>query len=103
MKYNTILLDPPGSVVNVTVSPMRRTSPEQTLQGELDTGADIRVIPESLVSALQLKPKEPVLMFGYDKKQSERPTYRVDLKILGYALRMIRVVAAPRDTMMIEI
>lgn len=101
MKYDTVLLDPPGPVVSVTVQPMRRDNSARTIQGELDTGADITIIPESLSIELQLTPKDPVLMFGYDKNSAERPTYRVDLEILGYTLRAVRVVAAPRGTILL--
>jgi predicted aspartyl protease len=101
MKYNDVLLHPPGPVVNVLVRPMRRANPARTIQGELDTGADISVIPESLAFELQLKRKESVLMYGYDESPTQRPVYRVDLEILGYTLRAIRVVAAPRSTLLL--
>lgn len=101
MNYNSSLLRPPGPVVNIVVRPMRRFSPLKTLPAELDTGADITVIPESLAVELQLKPKEPVLMLGYDENRVKRPTYRVDLEINEYVLHAIRVVAAPRDTILL--
>lgn len=101
MKYNTVLLDPPGPMVSVNIRPVRRNNPTRTIDGELDTGADITIIPESLSIDLQLTPKDPVVMFGYDKNPAERPTYRVDLEILGYTLRAVRVVAVPRDTILL--
>jgi predicted aspartyl protease len=67
----------------------------------LDTGADITIIPESITIDLELAPNEPVLMYGYDEEESERATYRVDLEILGYTLRAVRVVAAPRATLLL--
>ena len=101
MKYNTRLLNQPGPVVNVTIRPTRRANPHRTLQGELDTGADITIIPESITIDLELAPNEPVLMYGYDEEESERATYRVDFEILGYTLRAVRVVAAPRSTILL--
>jgi predicted aspartyl protease len=101
MKYNDSLLQPPGPVVSIRVSPTKRSEPFRDRLAEIDTGADISVIPDSLAADLQLKAKGPVIMLSYDKDPVERSTYLVDLEILGYKLRSVRVARAPRDTILL--
>lgn len=84
MKYNDSLLKPPGPVVSVRVSPTKRATLFRVKLAELDTGSDISVIPDSLVTDLRLTAKGSVLMFAYDKNSAERATYLVDLESVGY-------------------
>jgi predicted aspartyl protease len=81
----------------VTIRPIGRADPWDTLPGKLDTGADITLIPLSLVEKLQLVPETPVVMAGYDGTETERTAYFVDLEIEGYKLEAIEVVAVPRS------
>jgi len=101
MKYNEMILDPPGPVVSVKITPPNRSTPIRIRLAEIDTGADISVIPEFLVNELNLAEKRPIFMLGYDGSPARRATFQVDLKILGYTLRAVRVVAAPRDTILL--
>ena len=100
MKYNSTL-DPPGPMVDVTIQPIGRAEPRCTLPGKLDTGADITVIPPSLVDDLQLIPKMPIVMTSYDGIETERTAYFVDLEIAGHKLESIEVVAAPRGNVLL--
>lgn len=101
MKYNDVILDPPGPVVSMKISAVKRSTPFRIRLAELDTGADISVIPVSLISELHLAAKRPVLMLSYDGAPAKRTTYQVDLEILGYTLHAVRVVAAPRNTILL--
>lgn len=101
MKYDDTRLNPPGPLLSIKIRPTKRTRPVRVRLAELDTGADISVIPESLVADLRLTAKSSVLMLSYDKTMAERETYFVDLEIAGYTLRSMRVVAAPRDTILL--
>jgi predicted aspartyl protease len=101
MKYNDTILDPPGPVVSVKITPVNHSTPVRIRLAELDTGADISVIPEFLINELHLAEKRPVLMLGYDGAPARRASYQVDLEILGYTLRAVRVVAAPRATILL--
>lgn len=100
MKYDSAL-DPPGPMVDVTIRPIGRAEPKHTLPGKLDTGADITVIPPSLVDDLQLIPEMPIAMMSYDGLETERAAYFVDLEIAGHKLESIEVVAAPRNNILL--
>ncbi len=100
MKYNSTL-NPPGPVVDVTVRPVGRAEPKCSLPGKLDTGADITVIPPSLVDDLRLIPEMPIMMTSYDGVETRRIAYFVDLEIAGYKLESIEVVAAPRGNILL--
>ncbi len=101
MKYNDSILKPPGPIIPVTIRPAGRQSPAQTRRGELDTGSDITVIPQSLVRRLRLAPEYTVLMHGYDDAETKRWAFLVDMELADSVLEMIRVVAAPRDTILL--
>lgn len=101
MKYNDSILNPPGAVVTIIVRPARKPEPFQSRLAELDTGASISVIPESLVDDLRLVPRKSVTIFGYDDKIAERDAFSVDLEIEGYKLRSVKVVSAPRKTILL--
>jgi predicted aspartyl protease len=100
MKYDATLI-PPGPMVDVTIQPIGRAEPRTTLPGKLDTGADITVIPPSLVNDLQLIPEMPIVMTSYDGIETRRVAYFVDLEIAGRKLESIEVVAAPRNNILL--
>lgn len=100
MKYD-FALDPPGPIVDVTIRPIGRAEPRCTSPGKLDTGADITVIPPSIVDDLQLIPEMPIVMTSYDGIETVRTAYFVDLEIAGHKLESIEVVAAPRDNVLL--
>lgn len=101
MKYNDSILKPPGPVIDVAVRPAGQRAPVRTRPGELDTGAAISIIPQELTTQLRLTPDGQVLMLGYDENETKRWTYIVDLEIAGFALEAIKVVAVPRDTILL--
>lgn len=100
MKYDSAL-DPPGPMVDVTIRSIGRAEPKHILPGKLDTGADITVIPPSLVDDLQLIPEMPIVMMSYDGIETRRVAYFVDLEIAGHKLESIEVVAAPRNNILL--
>lgn len=58
--------DPPAPIAEVTVvHPVNRTE-SAPLRGKLDTGADVTVIPELLVTQLGLTAKGNIWTRGYD-------------------------------------
>ena len=101
MRYDDSLLKPPGPVVPVAVRPTGRASPNQNVLGELDTGSDITVIPESLAMRMRLSPEQSVIMTGYDGTDTKRDTYLVDLEVADCTLKSLKVVAAPRTTILL--
>ena len=59
------------------------------------------VIPQSLVSALQLEPEDTLRAVGYDGQETEVATYFVDLEIVGYPISGVEVIAMPRTILLI--
>ena len=66
------------------------------LRGKLDTGADVTVIPERLVSQLGLTPKGLVWTRGYDGTYSQRPVYYARMTVEDFVVTAVRCIAAPR-------
>jgi predicted aspartyl protease len=97
MKYNDALLSPPGPMVDITVRPLGQLQPTATLPAQLDTGADLTLIPPFVADDLQLVPEYSILIAGYDGTEAKRMAYLVDLEIAGYRLESVKVVAAPLD------
>jgi len=89
--------DPPAPVVSCTIyCPVDRRRVTSVL-GEIDTGADISVVPQSVVDALKLIPRRLLITEGYDGTQSQWPSYMVDLEIEGQEVRDVEVIALPRE------
>ncbi len=101
MKYDNTVLKPPGPIVSVIVRPSGRDLPSQKALGELDTGSDMTVIPESFVMQMRLIPERSVLLSGYDGNDTKRDTFIVDLELADCTLKSVRVVAVPRATMLL--
>ncbi|HKZ82804.1 MAG TPA: aspartyl protease family protein [Anaerolineae bacterium] len=92
---------PPCPVVDVTLRAASADGPSRVLAGKLDTGADLTVIPPSLVVELQLPPAGTVRLSGYDGSQVERPLYAVDLEIGEDRIEAVLAVAAPRSNILL--
>jgi predicted aspartyl protease len=67
------------------------------IQGELDSGAEILVVPRELVDELHLMPRRVMIAQSYDGTQSQWATYMVDLEIEGYPVSDVEVIALPRQ------
>jgi predicted aspartyl protease len=92
---------PPAPVADVTIlHPVTGVS-SGLLPGKLDTGADITVIPESLVSKLGLSAKAYLWARGYDGTFSHRPVYYVRFSIEGNELIAVRCIAADRQNVLV--
>jgi predicted aspartyl protease len=92
---------PPAPIAEVTITHPVTEASSGVLQGKLDTGADITVIPENLVSKLGLSAKAYLWARGYDGNYSHRPVYYVRLSIEGNDLLAVRCVAAERRNVLI--
>ena len=71
------------------------------LRGKLDTGADLTVIPESLVPQLALSARAHVWARGYDGTFSQRPVYYVRLSLESHELPAVRCIAADRRNVLV--
>ncbi len=73
-RYSTEF-DPPASMVGFTVYCPVDHGRAASVRGELDSGAEISVLPQSLVDELGLMPRRMILAQGYDGSQSQWATY----------------------------
>jgi hypothetical protein len=64
--------NPPAPIAEVTILHPVTTTRRSTLPGKLDTGADLTVIPQQLVTQLRLTPKGRIWTTGYDGAYSQR-------------------------------
>ena len=62
------------------------------LRGKLDSGADVTVIPDKIISELEISPKGYVWVQSYDSSYSRRPVYYVSLSLEGFVLPFIRCI-----------
>jgi predicted aspartyl protease len=92
---------PPAPVADVTVGHPVSSATSGALRGKLDTGADLTVIPESLVPQLALSARADVWARGYDGTFSKRPVYYVRLRLGGHELPAIRCIAADRRNVLV--
>jgi predicted aspartyl protease len=92
---------PPAPVAGVAIIHPVTGISSGLLQGKLDTGADITVIPESLVSKLGLSAKGNLWARSYDGTFSHRPVYYVGLSIDGNELVAVRCIASDRGNVLI--
>ncbi len=88
--------NPPAPVADVTVTHPVTGAERGALRGKLDTGADVTVIPDKLVTQLSLTPKGNIWTRGYDGSYSQRPVYYVRLTIEGFSVTSARCIATAR-------
>jgi predicted aspartyl protease len=92
---------PPAPVADVTVAHPVKESNRMRLRGKLDTGADITVIPESLIPQLALSTRSDVWTRSYDGTFTRRPVYYVGLQFEGHDLPIVRCIAASRSNVLL--
>jgi len=66
------------------------------LQAKLDTGADMTVIPQYVVSELRLIPASRVSVISFDGHKVWRYTYFVNLSLNDFEYKMVEVISAQR-------
>jgi predicted aspartyl protease len=92
---------PPAPVVDVVVIHPVSSANSGVLRGKLDTGADLTVIPESLIAQLALSARSHVWARGYDGTFSRRPVYYVRFSLEGHELPVVRCIAADRRNVLV--
>jgi hypothetical protein len=89
--------DPPAPVIDFTVYCPVDHERAASVRGGLDSGAEISVVPQSVVDALHLMPRRVMLTQGYNGTQSQWAAYMVDLEIEGCPVSDVEVIALPRQ------
>ena len=92
---------PPAPVADVVVTHPVSSVNSGGLRGKLDTGADLTVIPESLVPQLALAARAHVWVRGYDGTFSQRPVYYVRFSLEGHELPAVRCIATDRRNVLV--
>lgn len=89
--------DPPAPLIRFTVYCPVDHGRAAGIRGELDSGADISVVPQRVVDELQLIPRRVMVAQGYDGAQNQWATYVVDLEVEGHLIDYVEVIALPRQ------
>src|SRR5262245_30839733 len=85
--------DPPAPFVYLALKNRVTGAKVEQVPAQLDTGADLTVLPQQVVDALGLRPGEEMKIAGFDGREQAIPTYAVDLAIRGHE-RVVVVKAA---------
>lgn len=100
MKYDATRR-PPAPKLDVVIGAPDEPTLTILTRARLDTGADITLIPESIVRQLQLPVEDTIVVVGYDQGIMDRPTFLVDMRILGQTFTAVSVIAAARDEVLL--
>jgi predicted aspartyl protease len=95
------IFNPPAPVADVTVIHPVSGAVSGPLRGKLDTGADVTVIPEQLVTHLGLTPKGSIWTRGYDGAYSQRAVYYARITIQGFNVSSARCIATARRDVLV--
>ena len=86
---------PPAIVLPVTVAGIVQTHPDTTVQGLIDTGADVTAIPASLREKLDLHPFSRLQMEDARGIKEIVYTYEVMLAAVGQPPQALEVILVP--------
>ena len=89
---------PPAPFVHVTVRAPYDGSPGVELPGQIDTGADLSVIPGRLVDQLRLVPLDSISTAGFGGHLLTLPTFVVELRIRELTPVTTKIVASSDET-----
>jgi len=101
-RYTTVEGIPPVPILSdlIISSPLWRKK-SKYLFGKIDSGADMTVIPESVVQELGLTPYSEMPVRGYEGSSVLKPTYLVNIIIEEYEFELLEVIASKRKQMLI--
>jgi hypothetical protein len=88
---------PPAPFVHVSVRPPREGAAEAVVAAQLDTAADLSVIPGRLVEELQLLPLDLVSALGFGGRLMTLPTYLVEIRVRDLEPVCVKVLASPDE------
>ncbi|MBS7645986.1 MAG: retroviral-like aspartic protease family protein [Candidatus Bathyarchaeia archaeon] len=87
--------DPPAPALKVRIAKPFSDSYIE-IQGKLDTGADMTVIPESVINGAGIIPAGRVRVSSFKGEEAVEYTYFVDLSLPGHEFHMVEVIGARR-------
>ena len=90
-------VSPPAPFVHVSVHPPRGGTTGITIPAQIDTAADLSVIPGRLVEELQLVPLDSVAALGFGGHLLTLPTYLVELRVKELVPVTVKALASPDE------
>lgn len=90
-------VSPPAPFVHVSIRPPNEGSAEAVIPAQLDTAADLSVIPGRLVDELQLLPLDSVSALGFGGHLMTLPTFLVEIRVRDLGPVCVKVLASPDE------
>jgi predicted aspartyl protease len=87
-------VNPPAPFVHVSVRAPHKGSAAEEIPAQIDTGADLSVIPWRLVEGLRLVPLDSVSALGFGGQVLTLPTFLVELQIRDLGPVTVKVLAS---------
>jgi len=88
-------VNPPAPFVHLSVRPPRGGATGIIVPAQIDTAADLSVIPGRLVEELQLVPLDSVAALGFGGHLLTLPTYLVELRVRELEPVAVKALASP--------
>jgi predicted aspartyl protease len=92
---------PPAPVAEVVVSHPVTHITSDLLLGKLDTGADMTILPKSVIEVLGLESRSSIMARGFDGRVSRMSVYYVRLVVETYVLDGVRCIASERTNVLL--
>jgi len=90
-------VNPPAPFVHLSVRPPRGGATGIIVPAQIDTAADLSVIPGRLVEELQLVPLDSVAALGFGGHLLTLPTYLVELRVKEMDPVTVKALASPDE------
>lgn len=90
-------VSPPAPFVHVSVRAPHEGAAETAVPAQVDTAADLTVIPGRLVAELQLLPLDLVSALGFGGHLMTLPTYLVEIRVRELPPVQVKVLASPDE------
>ena len=90
-------VSPPAPFVHVSVRPPHGGTAGITVPAQIDTAADLSVIPGWLVEELELVPLDSVAALGFGGHLLMLPTYLVELQVRELNPVTVKALASPDE------
>jgi len=95
-RYNR-QVNPPAPFVQVSVSASAEGGPFLECPAQLDTAADLSVVPSRMVQELQLEQLGEFPALGFGGHLMTMPTFLVRIQVRGLAPQVVEVFASPGE------
>jgi predicted aspartyl protease len=90
--------EPAAPCLDLVVAHPENQASQQTVFVQVDTGADISVIPRDVMVALNLPRASEITIEGYDEIQSQVTVYFARLSVGRFSFRRVPLIALERET-----